>query len=381
MEDSKREFRVGLMVFVALAAVVAMVFRFGDIGESLKPGMPISIILPSAVGILPQTPVHLRGIPIGCVQSLELMRGGKGVEIAVRIDPGFSFPADSTAHVNQSLLGDAVIEVKPGPGQAPIEPGSRITGRSARNPTAIIASVEQRLSATLASFERTGEEWGRLAGKLNDMLEASDPDGVSTLQQTSVALQQFTRTMQAAEETLTAAGSLLNDPHYRQQLQDTMTALPQLLNETRTTLGSVSNVVRRIDTTVATINEVTTPLAQHSERLATDLAQSMHNIQTMTRELAVVSRMMNRNDGSLQKLLTDPEMYNNLNRTSVSLSVLLQNLNPIVADLQVFSDKIARHPELLGVRGIIRGSDGVKQGDIRPAGHERRPNENRSVFR
>ena len=70
--------------------------------------------------------------------------------------------------------------------------------------------------------------------------------------------------------------------------------------------------------------------------------------------------MMNQNDGTLKKLLTDPALYRNLNTTSASLAVLLENIKPVIADMQIFSDKVARHPEILGVRGVVRGSDGVK---------------------
>lgn len=371
MDDSKREFQVGLMVIVALIAIVVMVFRFGDIGQSLKPGMSVSIVLPSASGIIPQTPVQLRGIAVGRVQEIALLPSGKGVQVAVRIDPGYSFPADSTATVSRSLLGDAVIDLQPGAAETAVQPGDRIIGRGSSDPTAVITSMEQRVTATLASFERTGEEWSRLAGNLNRMLESSGPDGVNTLQQTTLALQQFTRTMGAAEETLTAASSLLNDPQYQQQLRNTMAALPELLNDTRTTLQSVKTVVNRMDTTVATINTAATPLAHQSNQLVTDLANTMRNVQSMTRDLAVVSRAINSSDGSLHKLISDPSMYQNLDRTAVSLSVLLQNLKPVIADLQVFSDKIARHPELLGVRGVVQGSDGTKSDQIQPAGYKK----------
>ncbi len=371
MNDSKREFQVGLMVIVALVAIVVMVFRFGDIGQSLKPGMSINIVLPSASGVIPQTPVQLRGIAIGRVQKIGLLPGDNGVQLSVRIDPGYSFPADSTAVVSRSLFGDVVIDVEPGTQAVSVQQGDRIDGRGSTDPTVLIASVEQRLTATLDSFERTGAKWGRLAGNLNRMLESSGPDGVNTLQQTSLALQQFTRTMSAAEETLSAAGSLLNDPHYQQQLKNTMAALPQLLNETRTTLASVKMVVQRMDATVATVKSAVTPFANQSEPLVTDLAKSMHNVQSMTRDLAAVSRALNDENGSVKQLISDPSMYRNLDRAAVSLSLLLQNLQPVIADLQVFSDKIARHPELLGIRGVVRGSDGVKNEAVRPAGFQR----------
>jgi phospholipid/cholesterol/gamma-HCH transport system substrate-binding protein len=50
----------------------------------------------------------------------------------------------------------------------------------------------------------------------------------------------------------------------------------------------------------------------------------------------------------------------NLNRSAESASMLLRNLEPVIRDLRVFSDKVARHPELIGVSGALKGSSGLK---------------------
>ncbi len=372
MDDARREFQVGLMVFAALAAIVVMVFRFGDIGQSLQRGTLISVIMPSAAGVIPQTPVRLRGIDVGRVQSVELLPDGSGVRVLARIDPEYRLPIDSTAVASRSLLGDAVLDLHPGQSTRTVAPGDRIQGHGATDPAAAISRLEQRLHATLEAFETTGTEWALLASRMNRMLETTGPDGITTAEQVAVAMQQFTRTMRAAEDALTGAGAVLNDPKYQQQLEATMQALPQLLQETRTTLSAVQQVVNRMDTTVAAIHTATVPLAQQSEQLVADLGSALRNVQAMTQDLAAVTRLMNAEDGSLKKFLTDPSVYLRLDRTMASLNVLLQNLGPIVADLQIFSDKIARHPELLGVRGIVRGSDGVKNESVRPAGYRRR---------
>ena len=39
---------------------------------------------------------------------------------------------------------------------------------------------------------------------------------------------------------------------------------------------------------------------------------------------------------------------------------------PIVRDMRIFSDKVARHPELIGVGGALKGSSGLKD-DVQPA--------------
>lgn len=367
MDEGKQEFRVGIMAVVALSVAVFMVFKFGEIGNRLRSGTRIGIVMPDASGIFPSTPVKMSGIQIGQVESTTLVAEGRGVLVKVLINSEFTFRADSSAETSQSLLGDAVLQIIPGREGKPIKEGDRIVGRSASDPMAAVARVEQRLSSTLQSFEHTGKEWGRLANNLNRLLETSGPDGVSTIQRSAVALEQFTSTMKTAEQTLAAAGSLISDPKYQRQLQMTLTALPELLNETRSTLTAVNSVIVQLDTTVGNINTATTPLAEQSQTMVNRLNQSLGNIETITGELAVVSKLMNEQDGTIKKLLTDPTIYRNLNTTTTSLAVLLDNLRPIIADLQIFSDKVARHPEILGVRGFVRGSDGTKDTAVTPA--------------
>ena len=366
------EFRVGIMTLAAIAAIVVMVFRFGEIGNSWKSGTRVNIVLPTAEGVVAETPVQMRGLRIGHVESVSLLPDSRGVIAVAILEPEYSVRTDAVALVKRSLLGDGVIEITGGQSDEMIRNGGHLSGTSASDPMSALNRVERQVSATLASFEQTGQQWARLANNLNSLLESSGPNGVNTLEQSAIALAQFTETMKSAEETLDAAGGLLNDPRYQQQLQRTMTALPQLLEETQRTLHSVNSVAKQLDTTVGNLNTATTPLAAQSESLVTRLNQSMANFETITRELAVISQLMNRNDGTMKKLITDPTMYQNLNTTTTSLAVLLRNLEPVIRDLQVFSDKIARHPELLGVRGVVRGSSGLKETEIQPAGFERR---------
>ena len=43
-----------------------------------------------------------------------------------------------------------------------------------------------------------------------------------------------------------------------------------------------------------------------------------------------------------------------------NVSKLTKDLRPIVDDVRVFTDKIARHPEQLGVRGALDRRPGLK---------------------
>ena len=73
-----------------------------------------------------------------------------------------------------------------------------------------------------------------------------------------------------------------------------------------------------------------------------------------------------RNDGTVQKLITDPSLYNNLNDSAEMVTKILPRLDRTMRDMETFADKLARHPELLGLRGAVFPSSGLKESPSRP---------------
>ncbi|MBL8793907.1 MAG: MCE family protein, partial [Planctomycetia bacterium] len=66
------------------------------------------------------------------------------------------------------------------------------------------------------------------------------------------------------------------------------------------------------------------------------------------------------NDGTLQRLMRDPALYQNLEAFTCGLTKMLPRFERIMKDVEVFADKIARHPETLGVGGAVRPGSGLK---------------------
>ena len=106
---------------------------------------------------------------------------------------------------------------------------------------------------------------------------------------------------------------------------------------------------------------MTDPLAKATPSIVTKLDSSLGQLDTLLRELTVIAQIVNQGQGTLSKLANDPTLYDNLNRSAASIPVVLRNLEFIAHDLRIFSDKIARHPELLGVSGALQGSSGLKE--------------------
>jgi phospholipid/cholesterol/gamma-HCH transport system substrate-binding protein len=69
---------------------------------------------------------------------------------------------------------------------------------------------------------------------------------------------------------------------------------------------------------------------------------------------------LNNREGSLGRLTSDAELYNNLNQAAKNVEELTRQLRPILNDVRVFTDKISRDPGRLGVRGVFQQGSGIK---------------------
>ena len=77
-------------------------------------------------------------------------------------------------------------------------------------------------------------------------------------------------------------------------------------------------------------------------------------------QAAMFTKALNQSEGTLGKLVRDPKVYDDLAQAAATVNKLTKELRPIVDDVRVFTDKIARHPEQLGVRGAIDRRPGLK---------------------
>ena len=119
------------------------------------------------------------------------------------------------------------------------------------------------------------------------------------------------------------------------------------------TLEEIQPILKKLDSTLGDFSAITKPFGTKSDRIAT-------NLDRITTDLAALMESLDRSNGTLKKILTDPSLYNNVDAAAVSAAKLIPYLERILKDITVFSDKLARHPELIGVRGAIAPSSGLK---------------------
>lgn len=345
----------------AVALTGVMVFKFGEVKSLLEPRYTIAIHFDSAPGLFPSTPVRKSGIAIGSVRKITFDDERGGVTAIVDIKEQYRLRIDAKPLLIRSLLGDAAIEFTPGRSRQVIQPGTIVEGVSPDGPMEIVRRLEEKLNVTLDSFDSTSREWERVGRNINNLVETNRENLDEVVERAAESLAQFTLTMQTANETLANANKIVGDPQNQENLRKTLAAMPEMIAETRDTIAAVKSAVEAAGENLENLKDVTGPLAERSASIVTKLDSTMTNLVSLTGELNQFAQLVNDGDGTIKKLASDPELYENMNRSAASLAILLKNLQPVVEDLRIFSDKVARHPELIGVSGAIKGSSGIKE--------------------
>lgn len=359
MSERQLQFRVGLFALAALVATGVMIFQFGEIRALWEPRYPLLIHFTEAPGIFPGTPVRRNGVPIGKVRSLDFDEQHGGVLVVVDIKERFRMRLDSRPELVRSLLGDASIEFQPGSSDKFLAPGSRIKGSPPTDPFEVVERMEKQVTASLDTFNATAVEWQKVGRNLNGLVETNRGNLDVVIERAAESLHQVSTTMRNANQ-------IVGNPENQENMRKALEELPQMVAETRQAIVAVRSAVEKADANLANLGHVTLPLAQRSTSIVTRLDATLGNLEGLSGELNDFAQIVTRKDGTLQRFATDPELYERLSRSAGLLAVLLQNLEPIARDLRIFSDKIARHPELMGVGGAMKPSSGVKDPLLEP---------------
>lgn len=360
MTERQLQFRVGLFVITALLIALGLGVTFGSMKSLFQRNYSLNVHFDEAPGVEAMTPVRKNGVAIGEVREVffDPVRGG--VSVVLDIEERYPLRRDSRARLAQSLLGDASIEFSPGQDAEHLQPGDFIEGEPPFDAMALLKKMEGTLSQTMSSFEATSEEWRKVGHNVNSLVQTNRGDLEVVIERAAESLHQFTQTMKNAN-------AIVGNPANQQNLEKTIAALPKMVEETHQTIRSVRLTVNRVsgamdkaDQNLENLIGVTEPLAEKSDAIVTKLHSSVHNLDALLLELNQFARTINSEDGTLNKLVSDPELYRNLNHTAASMTILMQNLQPAIRDLRIFTDKVARHPELIGVGGAFKSSSGLK---------------------
>jgi phospholipid/cholesterol/gamma-HCH transport system substrate-binding protein len=364
------QFSIGVVTILSLFALAAIVVWFGELQWAFRPKQTYYVTFTNALGAEPKAPVRRAGMRIGEISQVEYDHKTSLVVATLALDNGNRlFEGDEPRlRVNSLLVGDAYIDVETRPDRRGkpdrkvIPPGSIVEGRPPLDlgPTAeSVTSIVPNANRTLEDLGRASQQWTTVGERASRILEQNEKELNRILTQTRDAVERLNDTLTSVNDTLDKK-TQQNIRTTVQNLADASNDLQPLLESGRDTLRQIDNTTKRLDAVAANLQTATKPLAQHGDATIRNLDAAAHNIAGLSGELAVMLKRFQSSNGTLKRLLEDPRLYQHLDDAAVKLDGSLADLQIILKDLQVFSDKIARHPGELGVQGVLTRDSGAK---------------------
>jgi phospholipid/cholesterol/gamma-HCH transport system substrate-binding protein len=358
MDERVIQFRVGVVALATLLITAILVLVFGRMPSLFPGGYTIYVRFPEAPGVSSETPVRKSGILIGRVTAVRFADDDRTVIVTVRMDRGRKVYHNEVCRATSALLiGDSALEFMFSPDPAlpktPIEDGETIDGVVTQDPTRAIANLQQNLTQTMASVDVASKELGTVLNKLGALLDENS-------KRITKVVAEADKTLEIVQKTLTSANDVIGDAKTRDDFKQAMAELPQLLRRSRDTVDRMGQTINLVDENLKNMQGLTYPLRDNGQAIVERLNRGADKLDRTMDEMLRFSQSLNSPNSSLGQLMSNPELYQHINRAAKNIDELSRQLKPIVHDARIFSDKIARHPELLGVRGALQRSPGIK---------------------
>lgn len=289
------ELKIGLTVVVAVL-IGFIGFRIMKDVPLFRQGNIVYTTYERVDGLSVGTPVTLRGIKIGSVQSLTLLPTDS-VQVALNINfADGAIPEGSIAYIRSvDLLGTKGIEIVRGTGTALIGHLDSIEG-----------VYDQGLMGELAA------QGTKISQNVNSSTESL-----------SVVLDEVKMLMQQ--------GGRENVGQTLSNLNSTSAQVDELIRETnedlKQSIESLKNTLQNVENLTSDEQENIKNMLANLEASSNELESISVNLNSITGDLAQIMRKINEGEGTLGLMVNDPNLYNNLDSLTANMNVLIEQLN------------------------------------------------------
>jgi phospholipid/cholesterol/gamma-HCH transport system substrate-binding protein len=319
----KSRFRVGLVVLLALLAVMAGIFMVGQRANLFRKKLPYETRFESASGLVAGNPVRLNGVVVGNV--LEVILSGDPADRTVRVV--YDVDRRAAPRIRKGtkasiktigLLGDQYIELEGGRadepeipvgGDIPAAPGAGLEklleggGNLIVDLSAIATSLKNILGRTergegfLGAITSNSEESKRLGNNLNDTLHT------------------LNAMLKKIETGQGLAGKLLFDEKYGKETTEALGGA----------IRSVGSVFSKVDEGLRSNNGLLAALLSDPEGKK-KVYMLLDDLSVTAASLAKVSVSLEKGEGLLPVLLHDPKFQKEFTK---GLTSFIQHLDSI----------------------------------------------------
>lgn len=416
MEENGYRFGVGVLVMASAIIGVLLIAFFGAVPTLWVDRYQVNVKFQKAPRVAVDTEVRKNGVRIGRVSNISLQPGNNGVIIRMELDRKVELTKGEVPRIvtGSIITGDAVIEfLAPTPesnlrrfdgtagtpkdgfldalesaqiDQIVTNDSFQDGGEVATDPLESLARFEATMMPVMSTLQRALTQFESIGASVQGVVgEENGPvrEAVAVFKSTA-------EDIRTAVNTVNRIGSQVENAQIPNLIANVLAEVPGLFKEAQTTLAQTQrtlkgleqfsasleglgkefegigettrNILDNANTAVENIAEITEPISQNSETIVANVVSALANLDTLSVDLKKFTARLNNSRG-VSELIENPMLGVRVDQTlrdiqiaSRNVGILTQKLQPIVADVRVFSDKLARNPgALIDLKGTLSG--------------------------
>lgn len=309
-----RQVRVVMLVIVAILLLMYGVYRVGRVFDVFSSRYELVTFVPSALGLREGAPVTLAGQRIGQVKEITFIPPGQKrgddnlrVVLAIAEDVREQIRRDSRAFLRtQGLLGDKFVDIAPGTaGAAILQPGETLMAGESLDLDQFLAQAGDALELSTGIIANLQDITGGLSrgeGTLGLML--SDEELYASLIGTTGELRRTLAELNRSDGTV---GRLIRDPSLYIRLNGAVARMDSLTGMVVRGNGSVARMLR-------------------SDSVYNSLVNTLVTADSVVSGVNVMVDRMTTAPGTINRLITDPQLYDELLKTIIDVQTLIGDI-------------------------------------------------------
>ena len=290
------ETKVGILAAVAITLLI-LGFNFLKGKNLFDKTLRLYAVFPRVNGLALSNPVMINGLQVGAVYKFEEKSKNlaDGIVVTINMNKELHIPKNSYATISSDLLGTTIMNIELGDDiNNSLKDGDTVITRSALG---VLDNFKKSLDPAIVKLD------GTLAS-LDSLLEVVggyfDPKTKNNFQGIIGNLNKSTASLQI----------LLNDQ---------TGTLARSLENLNSFTGNLVKNNDKIDSTLGNLEKASNKFANLK------LEQAINNLDSTLVETKTLFAKVNSNDGTLGLLMNDKKLYQNLESTSRSLNILLDD--------------------------------------------------------
>ena len=306
--------RVGVVMALAVLVLIMSIFMVGKLLNLFAKRYTLVTVVPSAAGLPAGAPVTLAGQRIGQVAGIQFIPMGRKVDnnnilirLAIAREIAPQIRRDSRAMFRtQGLLGDKYIDISPGSLTVPaLQAGDTVVMLPATDFDVLLANAGSALdSARLMITDLRTMTRGIASGKGTLGKLVNDDAMYANANQ---AMAQLRTTLAAVNDPNGSMGRMLHDPAMYNRMVSAIARVDSLGGMIAGGQGSLGKLLTRDD-------------------VYNGLLGTVSRADSAVAGLAGISRSFNSGNGSLQRLMSDPGLYDQFLKAVVDLQTLVNDV-------------------------------------------------------